>query len=67
MIGPVPIEVTHPTGAEIPAWWAELPEAEKKMRLDVMFRRIGRNDPCPCGSGKKWKRCHGDSKNTGNE
>jgi uncharacterized protein len=19
----------------------------------------GRNDPCPCGSGKKWKRCHG--------
>jgi hypothetical protein len=21
--------------------------------------KIGRNDPCPCGSGKKWKRCHG--------
>jgi len=21
--------------------------------------RRGRNDPCPCGSGKKWKRCHG--------
>jgi len=20
---------------------------------------IGRNDPCPCGSGKKWKKCHG--------
>jgi len=20
---------------------------------------IGRNDPCPCGSGKKYKRCHG--------
>jgi hypothetical protein len=20
--------------------------------------RIGRNDPCPCGSGKKYKRCH---------
>jgi uncharacterized protein YecA (UPF0149 family) len=19
----------------------------------------GRNDPCPCGSGKKFKRCHG--------
>jgi uncharacterized protein YchJ len=19
----------------------------------------GRNDPCTCGSGKKWKRCHG--------
>jgi uncharacterized protein YchJ len=21
--------------------------------------RRGRNDPCTCGSGKKWKRCHG--------
>ena len=20
--------------------------------------RLGRNDPCPCGSGKKFKRCH---------
>jgi preprotein translocase subunit SecA len=20
---------------------------------------IGRNDPCPCGSGKKYKKCHG--------
>jgi preprotein translocase subunit SecA len=20
--------------------------------------KIGRNDPCPCGSGKKWKKCH---------
>ena len=19
--------------------------------------KIGRNDPCPCGSGKKWKKC----------
>ena len=22
-------------------------------------KKIGRNDPCPCGSGKKYKRCHG--------
>ena len=21
--------------------------------------KVGRNDPCPCGSGKKWKACHG--------
>lgn len=20
---------------------------------------VGRNDPCPCGSGRKWKKCHG--------
>ncbi len=25
----------------------------------VRSRKIGRNDPCPCGSGKKYKRCHG--------
>lgn len=21
--------------------------------------KVGRNDPCPCGSGRKWKVCHG--------
>ncbi len=21
-------------------------------------KKLGRNDPCPCGSGKKWKKCH---------
>jgi preprotein translocase subunit SecA len=24
-----------------------------------MMRHVGRNDPCPCGSGKKYKQCHG--------
>ncbi|HET9966622.1 MAG TPA: SEC-C metal-binding domain-containing protein, partial [Streptosporangiaceae bacterium] len=24
------------------------------------FAHAGRNDPCPCGSGRKFKRCHGD-------
>jgi preprotein translocase subunit SecA len=27
------------------------------------FARVGRNDPCPCGSGRKFKRCHGDPRN----
>ncbi|MFM9051758.1 MAG: SEC-C metal-binding domain-containing protein, partial [Bacteroidota bacterium] len=22
-------------------------------------QKVGRNDPCPCGSGKKFKSCHG--------
>jgi len=22
-------------------------------------RKVGRNDPCPCGSGRKYKQCHG--------
>ena len=25
----------------------------------VAAPKVGRNDPCPCGSGKKYKRCHG--------
>jgi hypothetical protein len=27
-------------------------------RFNQMSTKIGRNDPCPCGSGKKYKRCH---------
>jgi preprotein translocase subunit SecA len=23
------------------------------------YGRVGRNEPCPCGSGKKFKHCHG--------
>jgi preprotein translocase subunit SecA len=23
--------------------------------------KVGRNDPCPCGSGKKYKKCHGSN------
>jgi preprotein translocase subunit SecA len=26
---------------------------------DELGKKIGRNDPCPCGSGKKYKKCHG--------
>ena len=31
-------------------------ELEKKTQDDGL--KLGRNDPCPCGSGKKWKKCH---------
>ena len=24
-----------------------------------LFEKVGRNDPCPCGSGKKYKKCCG--------
>ena len=27
-----------------------------------LFARVGRNEPCPCGSGKKYKHCHGNLK-----
>ena len=32
---------------------------------DGGFARVGRNDPCPCGSGRKFKRCHGDPRTRG--
>ena len=34
----------------------ELQEKQQPVRAE---QRIGRNDPCPCGSGKKFKNCHG--------
>ena len=30
-----------------------------KQRVSSEFEKVGRNDPCPCGSGKKYKKCHG--------
>jgi preprotein translocase subunit SecA len=32
--------------------------AEKPQQV-IRREKIGRNDPCPCGSGKKYKKCHG--------
>ena len=33
--------------------------SEKDKEWDRVLSSIGRNDPCPCGSGKKFKKCHG--------
>ena len=33
-------------------------KATKKINTPVAKSKIGRNDPCWCGSGKKWKKCH---------
>jgi len=34
-------------------------DGHKKSKVKVAGRKIGRNDPCPCGSGKKYKHCCG--------
>jgi preprotein translocase subunit SecA len=37
-------------------------EARPRPKQETVVRqqpRVGRNDPCPCGSGKKYKKCHG--------
>lgn len=33
--------------------------SKKESKKLVRRKKIGRNDPCPCGSGKKYKKCHG--------
>jgi preprotein translocase subunit SecA len=37
----------------------EKANAEVKVQPFVRGQKVGRNDPCPCGSGKKYKQCHG--------
>ncbi|NSW46303.1 MAG: preprotein translocase subunit SecA [Bacteroidales bacterium] len=32
---------------------------ERKLEPVRVEKKVGRNDPCPCGSGKKYKHCHG--------
>ena len=34
-------------------------EKPKKLEPVRVEKKVGRNDPCPCGSGKKYKHCHG--------
>ncbi len=35
------------------------PESAKPVQVKRQGEKVGRNDPCPCGSGKKYKKCHG--------
>ena len=52
---------------ELPAWEEIFtPEKRKELYLEqkksgtiVKGKKVGRNDPCPCGSGKKYKYCCG--------
>jgi preprotein translocase subunit SecA len=38
----------------------EAPEKRQQQMAPVRVeKKVGRNDPCPCGSGKKYKHCHG--------
>ena len=34
-------------------------EEPRKQQPVAVAEEVGRNDPCPCGSGKKYKKCHG--------
>ena len=49
-------EATHETA---PATEAEAERSQQERRMPVVSRKVGRNEPCPCGSGKKYKQCCG--------
>ncbi|MDH5798592.1 MAG: SEC-C metal-binding domain-containing protein, partial [Paracoccaceae bacterium] len=51
----------HHAGYEEALGHSEEGEApgEKQKPIVRAGQKVGRNDPCPCGSGRKFKQCHG--------
>jgi preprotein translocase subunit SecA len=50
------VQYQHPDAS---ADTSEAPEGEELAPFVREGVKVGRNDPCPCGSGKKYKQCHG--------
>ena len=49
-------QLRQKTGRRLRSWQFY---AEADRKLQAAFASAKRNDPCPCGSGKKFKYCHG--------
>jgi preprotein translocase subunit SecA len=63
------------TPAQLPAFAKEMERKQQRQEKEMQYQagaaqaeapkpvragaKVGRNDPCPCGSGKKYKKCHG--------
>lgn len=45
--------------SEIYEYWLPLRRAEAQVTQAAFNQKVGRNEPCPCGSGKKYKKCCG--------
>src|SRR5579859_7336979 len=61
--------------AQLPAFAKEMERKQQRQEKELQYQtgaaqaeapkpvragaKVGRNDPCPCGSGKKYKKCHG--------
>jgi len=62
---PLPRNLTFNDPTEAPSAFAKAEPREAKGGGDEVQtvrregKKVGRNDPCPCGSGKKYKKCHG--------
>ena len=49
----------HPADAAFPGQTASAANGERDPNDPASWGKIGRNEPCPCGSGDKYKHCHG--------
>ena len=58
-VGIVRQEVKKPVSSAMAQVAAGRADGSQKQRQRVGGGKVGRNDPCPCGSGKKYKRCCG--------
>ena len=56
--GALPPPVTQPAASGTPVPVRAMP-AESGAPFVRGDRKVGRNEPCPCGSGRKYKQCHG--------
>jgi len=52
-------QATKPSVTAFGTAAAPTPSQEPNRATGPADPKIGRNDPCPCGSGKKYKKCHG--------
>ena len=67
LVEPNPIDTMADWLYELPMWNDIFdPETKKRLYLEqkksgtvIVGKKVGRNDPCPCGSGKKYKFCCG--------
>lgn len=48
-----------PEWVEILSYWRLARNPIAPASANATFKNTGRNDPCPCGSGNKYKKCHG--------
>jgi len=56
---PQEIEIQQPRPQRMVLSHGDEPVAARPPMAKREGDKVGRNDPCPCGSGKKYKRCHG--------
>jgi preprotein translocase subunit SecA len=57
------LQAAEPVGEPVPQGLPGLTSSNEPLSSQAPFirndRKVGRNEPCPCGSGKKYKQCHG--------